>query len=108
MSRDRFGEFHNYMHYRTREDREADAIRAAHEDPEEDCFEDCPLCLEQNEPVSLCCGEPAMVSAECDCRDVHANLNLDNCTCECPCHKGDDICSFCKNPAVFKIPVKGF
>jgi hypothetical protein len=83
MTRDRFGEFHDYARYRTREDRDADEIRRRHEDPEADCIEDCPLCLEQNEPVSLCCGLPAVIGS-------------------------DDICSFCYQHAMFKIPVKGF
>jgi len=28
-------------------------------------------------------------AAECDCWDVHANLNLDRHTCGCECHKGE-------------------
>jgi hypothetical protein len=24
---------------------------------------------------------------DCDCWDVHANLNLDSCTCQCLCHR---------------------
>lgn len=36
----------------------------------------CGWCLDENE---------AKVPEECDCWDVHANLNLDAYTCECPC-----------------------
>jgi hypothetical protein len=81
MTRDRFGSF--CIDMRTPEDKWADEIRRRHEDDEADCVEDCPICLEQNEPVSLCCGEPMAPG-------------------------GHDICSFCRERAMFKIPVKGF
>ena len=81
MSRDRFGNF--CIDMRTPEDKWADEIRRRHEDDEADCVEDCYLCLEQNEPVSLCCGESAMVSEP-------------------------EFCSHCQQPAFFKPRVKGF
>ncbi len=84
MSRDRFGEFHDYARYRTREDREADEIRRRHNDPEADCIEECPICMDENEPVSNCCGEPRLTESD------------------------EDICSFCRKLAVFKPRVKGF
>jgi hypothetical protein len=82
MATNRFGSDW-WTRFRTPEDIRADDMRQRHEDPDCDCFEDCYLCLEQNEPVSLCCGEPRLVADQ-------------------------DYCAYCKQLAVFQPRVKGF
>lgn len=48
---------------------DAEAERRAHEDG---------VC---NRTICIYCQD------ECDCWDVHQNLNLDKHTCGCPCHR---------------------